>query len=445
MTDPNTTTPATLRADALELLREIAARKRYDPNAKVPWANNSGSITINLKSELLARVDALLDAAPAAPVKDIAPNVVEAIAEQWDGCMYAAPGIDIDIGEAIRQAATQFAAKQKRRPFASSAQAVAADGAACKGKNCGATDGVSHSPECVAEHEAAVTGAVAADGEAADDLLQLDVLLANLHAAVWHAGAGDDGPVDYDMAGKDEAKAIQRHVRAMLAERAAVSPATAEPFDNLLKQGFCDMGVGCREAGTCFAAAHGEPDRCTAAEAATADERAEIVEQCAKIADSFTCGACGMDGKVGAAIRASQAAAPAEAREPLVLWQDGTGMLWDTYSHGKWMHRFVSPHGWDAHGVAQHLYGKGYAGHLEVRAVWSGNYAVPADAGEAVVAVAGTASKPTGFDNVRSAVEQGLWAADVELTDDAWQNIEAILTEQARVDAIKAARAGGAA
>ncbi|WP_244139134.1 hypothetical protein [Burkholderia gladioli] len=108
------------------------------------------------------------------------------------------------------------------------AQAVAANGAACQGKNCGATDGVSHSPKCVAEHEAAVTGAVAADGEAADDLLQLDVLLANLHAAVWHAGAGDDGPVDYDMAGKDEAKAIQRHVRAMLAERAAVSPATAE-------------------------------------------------------------------------------------------------------------------------------------------------------------------------------------------------------------------------
>ncbi|WP_336816822.1 hypothetical protein [Burkholderia gladioli] len=126
MTDPNTTTPATLRADALELLREIAARKRYDPNAKVPWANNSGSITINLKSELLARVDALLDAppaAPAAPVEDVAPNVVEAIAEQWDGCMYAAPGIDIDIGEAIRAAA-------KRLDAARAAQTVAADGSA---------------------------------------------------------------------------------------------------------------------------------------------------------------------------------------------------------------------------------------------------------------------------------------------------------------------------
>ncbi|MDS0807532.1 hypothetical protein [Burkholderia cenocepacia] len=46
---------------------------------------------------------------------------------------------------------------------------------------------------------------------------------------------------------------------------------------------------------------------------------------------------------------------------------------------------------------------------------------------------------------VREAVEQGLWAADVKLTDDAWRNIEALLVEQARVDALKAARAGGAA
>lgn len=45
------------------------------------------------------------------------------------------------------------------------------------------------------------------------------------------------------------------------------------------------------------------------------------------------------------------------------------------------------------------------------------------------------------IDTVREAVEQGLWAADVKLTDDAWRNIEAILVEQARVDVIKAARA----
>lgn len=81
MTDPNTTTPATLRADALELLREIAARKRYDPNAKVPWTNNSGSITINLKRELLARVDALLDTAAAAPAVEPIRLVHVALAE----------------------------------------------------------------------------------------------------------------------------------------------------------------------------------------------------------------------------------------------------------------------------------------------------------------------------------------------------------------------------
>ncbi|MBJ9659830.1 hypothetical protein [Burkholderia gladioli] len=220
MTDPNTTTPATLRADALELLREIAARKRYDPNAKVPWANNSGSITINLKSELLARVDALLAAAPAAPVAAAESPSLANACEVLRDAVAAKSMLAIGMVHGL----ASFA-KGDGAPSALVAAGVAQ--APCKGKNCGATDGVSHSPECLAEYEAAVTGAVAADGAPSDDLLQLDVLLANLHAAVWHAGAGDDGPVDYDMAGKDEAKAIQRHVRAMLAERAAVSPATA--------------------------------------------------------------------------------------------------------------------------------------------------------------------------------------------------------------------------
>ncbi|MCM2493266.1 hypothetical protein ACVCIH_17885 [Burkholderia glumae] len=70
--------------------------------------------------------------------------------------------------------------------------------------------------------------AVAADGASTDDLLQLDVLLAAFREAVWEAGS-NAWPA-YDIAGKDEAKAIQRHVRAMLSRvRAAVSPATAEP------------------------------------------------------------------------------------------------------------------------------------------------------------------------------------------------------------------------
>lgn len=52
--------------------------------------------------------------------------------------------------------------------FLNEVHAVAAAGTTCKGKNCGATDGISHSPECVAEHEAAVSGAVAADGATQD-------------------------------------------------------------------------------------------------------------------------------------------------------------------------------------------------------------------------------------------------------------------------------------
>lgn len=58
----------------------------------------------------------------------------------------------------------------------------------------------------------------------------------------------------------------------------------------------CDMGVGCEEAGVCYATAHGEPDRCGQPTAATADaqgdERARALAQinaCALIeADTAT-------------------------------------------------------------------------------------------------------------------------------------------------------------
>lgn len=56
-------------------------------------------------------------------------------------------------------------------------------------------------------------------------LLELDVLLAEFHAAVWHAGAGDDGPVDYDMAGVEEVKAIRQYVRSLIARAARTAPA----------------------------------------------------------------------------------------------------------------------------------------------------------------------------------------------------------------------------
>ena len=47
-----------------------------------------------------------------------------------------------------------------------------------------------------------------------------------------------------------------------------------------------------------------ERDLVASIEAAIADRVKAERERCAQIADGFTCGACGMDGKVGAAIRA---------------------------------------------------------------------------------------------------------------------------------------------
>ncbi len=224
---------------------------------------------------------AKIDAAPAAPVADVAPNVVEAIAEQWDGCMYAAPGIDIDIGEAIRAAA-------KRLDAAPAAQAVAADGAACKGKNCGATDGVSHSPECVAEHEAAVSGAVAADGEAQDDIEGI---------------ARAAGCTNVDLIG-DRAKAIERLTAFAVRVRAAVSPATA-PLTMALDP----------KASPLMLTLPATADERAAFEAWLADEFPDVA---AAMKNEFTNPDVTESVEMARAAwdRASLGAAPAEAREP---------------------------------------------------------------------------------------------------------------------------------
>jgi hypothetical protein len=47
-------------------------------------------------------------------------------------------------------------------------------------------------------------------------LLELDVLLAKFHAAVWEAASNEDNRLCYDEAGVEEAKAIQAHVKAMV-------------------------------------------------------------------------------------------------------------------------------------------------------------------------------------------------------------------------------------
>ncbi|CAG9205423.1 hypothetical protein BGLA2_1720046 [Burkholderia gladioli] len=155
--------------------------------------------------------------------------------------------------------------------------------------------------------------AVAADGEAADDLLQLDVLLAKFHEAIWRAGwragAGDDDLIDFDLAGKDEAKAIQAHVRAMLNACAAVSPATAETCAH----DYVRSDRVCTECGE---------------KTATADERAAFVwPPLPDLPPYFTYTlnrACFTEHQMqayanayGEAVRASQAAAPAQ--EP-VAW-----------------------------------------------------------------------------------------------------------------------------
>ncbi|WP_369064750.1 PDDEXK family nuclease [Burkholderia gladioli] len=48
-------------------------------------------------------------------------------------------------------------------------------------------------------------------------------------------------------------------------------------------------------------------------------EQGDIVERCARIADSYKCGSCGLDGWIGAAIRASQPVAPASIG-PVSTW-----------------------------------------------------------------------------------------------------------------------------
>ncbi|NIF72774.1 hypothetical protein F3J16_21685 [Burkholderia sp. Ap-962] len=95
-------------------------------------------------------------------------------------------------------------------------------------------------------HNRPAAQAVAADGEATDDLLQLDILLAAFHKAVWD-GAQPENPVDYDLAGNDEAKAIQAHVRAMLSACAAVSPATASEREAFEAWAIGETGGWCPE------------------------------------------------------------------------------------------------------------------------------------------------------------------------------------------------------
>ncbi|WP_186252233.1 hypothetical protein [Burkholderia gladioli] len=331
---------------------------------------------------------AKLDAAPAAPVADLTPAENAELASMTRmfhaactdlGLINEALGLDPDDGgaEPILDAIQKL--KNERDQWADAgyaAQAVAADGASTQRCNLGV--GCDEAGVCYASAhgDASQCGRAAVSPATASGLpAWFDTFLTNVCEIPDRSSP--EGEPDAIIATLEELKNCALNA---IEECAGDEPATADERAHNACCPFCgsddfytDWALGKRQA------------LCNSCEAAGPTEETDE-----EAIASFT------------RMRASQAAAPAEAREPLVLWQDGTGMLWDTYSHGKWMHRFVSPHGWDAHGVAQHLYGKGYAGHLEVRAVWSGNYAVPADAGEAV------ARKPDGW-YYRERVD-GQWA-----------------------------------
>lgn len=55
----------------------------------------------------------------------------------------------------------------------------------------------------------------------------------------------------------------------------------------------CTMGVGCQETGICYAAAHGEPDRCDAEDEAWPPDEERYVWH---VAFGACPGACGYDG-----------------------------------------------------------------------------------------------------------------------------------------------------
>jgi hypothetical protein len=56
------------------------------------------------------------------------------------------------------------------------------------------------------------------------------------------------------------------------------------------------------------------------------------------------------------------------ADQELVVWQDGVGMLWDVYSHGKLSKKVVSPISWDAWSVYRHMVDVGkFSPNIDVR------------------------------------------------------------------------------
>ncbi|AJW98427.1 putative gp38 [Burkholderia gladioli] len=231
LTSPRAAVPA---PDGWKL---VPIERSYDMRVKALLAFNTTEKETNDRDDALdAAHRAMLDAAPAAPVAEAAPipmllfcprcGTQHIDAEEW-----------ADDPHDIEQGRMRVWSNPPHRSHLCHACGIVwrpAD-VATVGVEAIETSGKADTWTKEAPwigHNQPAAQAVAADGEPMDDLLQLDVLLAKFHEAIWRAGwragAGDDDLIDFDLAGKDEAKAIQHHVRAMIPARAAVSPATPD-------------------------------------------------------------------------------------------------------------------------------------------------------------------------------------------------------------------------
>ncbi|CAN0620291.1 protein of unknown function [Burkholderia multivorans] len=200
-------------------------------------------------------------------------------------------------------------------------QPVADDAAVpCQGKNCSCTDGKSHSPECIAEHDAAVRGDERAAFEAA-----------------W--ARTYDGPGEFLLRHHTLADQYANHdtqrawegwqARAAAAQTVAngdARPAFEWPPLPVFPESFAHV------AGHAYFTEH----------------------QMQGYANAY-----------GEAVR--KAAVQAGATEPAGLLVTDVLLVWDVFSGNEWWATMVSPTNWDAKSVHDRLVQQGYSADLDIR------------------------------------------------------------------------------
>ncbi|WP_369055010.1 hypothetical protein [Burkholderia gladioli] len=334
---------APLVRDAVPPAAGVPPHVRFTMESTARWLEG-GCDPLAAAKEIRACL-AKLDAAPAAPV---APPAHVDLALIVAALEHSKPTHDHypEARERHRKAL------ESARMLVAGDQAVAADGTTCKGKNCGATDGVSHSPECLAEYEAAVNGAVSADASPQDEpRLDKPAQVGGTRfgkGVKWSTVIGAaQRHFDFMQTPDNEARRIARAAELMAAVRdgAAVSPATATFETVTMPHKWDETGECCVRCGdkdwmgtTCTTMKTQVP--------ATADERAATLDEPIKYRwpypiteDSVRTlinqhrrdGNKQLESRLNASgsyliqvadslewalARASQAAAPADAREP---------------------------------------------------------------------------------------------------------------------------------